>query len=107
MGRLGDELDHHADFWIHDPYFSFCPDRKVRASEQELDQRLRRERGLGSQEASPKTETHQRAADGRIMFVFTLRTQPFLQTAVRSIFESRKLNACMTAGILPRSEEHT
>src|ERR1700687_8291 len=62
---------------------------------------MRGEGRLGSQEASPQTEPHQRAADWRIVLLSALRTQPFFQAAARDVRECCKLNARTTARILP------
>src|SRR6267378_5690818 len=98
------ELYAHAQFGIHDPYFSFRLDGDFRDSEQQLDSRMGGERGLGSQEASTETESHQRAADGRIVLVSRLQMQPFFQAVVRGFGECRKLNADTTTRILPGND---
>src|SRR6202521_2494195 len=101
LRRPVQELYAHAEFGIHEPYFSLRLDGTIRRSEQQLDSRVGGERGLGSQEASTETESHQRAADGRIVLLSRLQMQPFFQTAVRGLGECRKLNADTTTRILP------
>src|SRR5208282_1135312 len=101
LERAGQELDSHAEFGIHDPYFSCRLDRTIGGSEQQLDPRLGGKGGRGSQETSTKTEPQQRAADGRIVLLSALQTQPFFQALVRGIGERRKLDAGATARILP------
>src|SRR3981189_3243756 len=59
------------------------------------------ERGLSSQEASTETESHQRAADGRIVLLSRLQMQPVFQTVMRGFRECGKLNADTTTRILP------
>jgi len=59
------------------------------------------ERGLGSQEASTETESHQRAADGRIVLLSRLQMQPFFQALMRCVGQCGKLNADTRTRILP------
>src|ERR1700686_707315 len=101
LRRPVQELDPHAEFGNHEPYFSLRLDRTLRGSEQQLDSRVGGERGLRSQETSTETESHQRAADGRIVLLSRLQMQPFFQTVVRGLGECRKLNADTTTRILP------
>src|ERR1700675_2428687 len=101
LRRPVQELDPHAEFGIHEPYFSLRLDRTIGGSEQQLDSRVGGERGLGSQEAPTETESHQRAANGRIVLVARLQMQPFFQTVVRGLGECGKLNADTRTRILP------
>src|ERR1700731_57731 len=91
------ELNPHAEFGRHELYFSFCSDRTIRGTQQQLNPRLCGERRIGSQETSAQTEGSGNAACRRIVPIFALLAQPFLQTAAGRVGARGKLNACSAA----------
>ena len=101
LRRAGEELDAHTEFGVHQPHDAFRLDGTIGGAKQQLDPRLRRKGRWGAQEASPKTESQERTADGRIVFLAGLRTQPFFQALVRGVRKRCKLDAGMMAFILP------
>src|ERR1700676_167052 len=93
IGSPAHELNPHAEFGMHEPYFSFCSDRTIRGTEQQLNPRLCGERRIGSQETSDNTQGSESTAARRILHIFALLAQPFLQTAAGRVGTRGELNA--------------
>src|ERR1700694_5736145 len=93
IGSPAHELNPHAEFGMHEPYFSFCSDRTIRGTQQQLNPRLCGERRIGSQETHAKHEGSESTSARRSVHIFAFLAQPFLQTAAGRVGARGKLNS--------------